>query len=406
MANSLERMNCDVAVIGAGLAGLAAADALAKEGVNVLVFEREQIVGGRVLTCHKPNGTHFELGAFSFGDSEKTLWDFIHRFSLEAIPHTAIDREFTFEGIRGRFSDRASPLLGRETELKFSQLLQSCLDNISDTEDTSFEQALQQAGASEKVIRWLEKNTLPGLLGEGFHSVSSKGTLQYFRQYLESRQFYAVKGGNDQIPQAIARELDKKVCCQFQITRIERCATGWLMQGAQAVFAEQIIFAIPVPAMKQIVIHPPLSERKQQALAQVRFTPCSRISVTAPPGILGEARGGVFASSNGWFRDQTAFQRSPHTVFNQSFVGKEAQRINQMEQQELRRDFLASLRDFIPHFEDESLEYHLHSWDNVEWIQGGYSYLPPQTFHFKDELANPEGSLFFAESTPPISLLR
>src|SRR6187401_1508020 len=52
-----------VVVVGAGFAGLAAADALATAGVDVLVFEARDRVGGRVWSRELPTGGVIEMGA-------------------------------------------------------------------------------------------------------------------------------------------------------------------------------------------------------------------------------------------------------------------------------------------------------------------------------------------------------
>ena len=51
------------AVIGAGLAGLAAADGLHRAGVEVVVLEARERVGGRVWSQRLPNGAIVEMGA-------------------------------------------------------------------------------------------------------------------------------------------------------------------------------------------------------------------------------------------------------------------------------------------------------------------------------------------------------
>jgi monoamine oxidase len=67
--------SCDVAVIGAGAAGLAAATELATSARSVLVLEARSRAGGRILTCHEPDLSYpLELGAeFVHGAAARTL---------------------------------------------------------------------------------------------------------------------------------------------------------------------------------------------------------------------------------------------------------------------------------------------------------------------------------------------
>ena len=51
----------DVVVIGAGAAGLAAARRLDEQGVDVVVLEARERIGGRVLTLHDANTPVFHV---------------------------------------------------------------------------------------------------------------------------------------------------------------------------------------------------------------------------------------------------------------------------------------------------------------------------------------------------------
>ena len=54
----------DVLVLGAGIAGLAAAERLAAAGRRVVVVESRDRIGGRIHTVHDPESHHpIELGA-------------------------------------------------------------------------------------------------------------------------------------------------------------------------------------------------------------------------------------------------------------------------------------------------------------------------------------------------------
>ena len=53
----------DVVVVGAGLAGLAAASRLVDAGAEVVVLEARQRVGGRTLTVPAADGTPIDHGS-------------------------------------------------------------------------------------------------------------------------------------------------------------------------------------------------------------------------------------------------------------------------------------------------------------------------------------------------------
>ncbi len=75
-------MSLRVVVIGAGFAGLAAADALARGGRDVTVFEARDRVGGRVWSTELPNGAVVERGAEFILPGNDVLLDLSRRLGL------------------------------------------------------------------------------------------------------------------------------------------------------------------------------------------------------------------------------------------------------------------------------------------------------------------------------------
>lgn len=394
-------ISCHVAVIGAGLAGLAAADHLKSQGYDVKVFEAENRIGGRVFTHHPSNENHLELGAFSFGDGEQPLWNYIQRFALPVIKQTEMDRTFWFKNWTGTMSEKGIFLEGHEQEIPLSKLLSTLcqkLENI--TEDMPLSQALTSIGASSEAIEWLQANTIIGLLGKGFETISIKSALAFLKQYDDCTFFYAIKGGNDLLPQAFAKELKENILLNHPVTKIEQCKDRCIIKGdAFQVEAKRVIFTIPLSKMKLIEINPPLSIEKQTAIQNTPYTPCARISIIAPPTIFASSpRGGVFLISElGWFREQSIFQNDPlkKTVMNISLAGTQAEKVA-LSLKEWKLSIDTALSKINPRWTSAQAEYHSHVWNE------GYSYFPAHMNQLQDSLRKCEGRLHFAgEHTSP-----
>lgn len=249
----------------------------------------------------------------------------------------------------------------------------------------------------------MEANTLVGLLGEGFHKVSTQAALSFLKQYDGSTKFYAIRGGNDKLPQAFAERLKDEIHFNCTVKKVEEVKGRCILQtNSITVEAPKVIFACPLPAMKKIKITPPLSILKQQAMRETPYTACTRISIIAPPQILApQPRGGVFYFSNdsGWYREQTAFQEDPQqqTVFNTSLVGAQARKISKIPESE-RTKIVNEVLTKISHTWDANQA----TLDTHTWEDGGYVYFQPGKWNQQKDLAKAEGSYHFAgEHTSP-----
>ncbi len=69
----MERADADVAIIGAGAAGLGAAHALRARGLRGVVLEASGRIGGRAWTTHPPElgGVWFDMGAIWLHAAER-----------------------------------------------------------------------------------------------------------------------------------------------------------------------------------------------------------------------------------------------------------------------------------------------------------------------------------------------
>jgi monoamine oxidase len=182
----------DVVVIGAGMAGLTAARKLAEAGVEVLVIEAQDRIGGRILTEHV-GGEAIELGAEFIHGRPLELWALIDEAGLE-----------TYErgGAQVCFEDGVLVDCGSEMEEVFDPL--EALRNYEGP-DMNFAQYLDRrqlsAEARGRAIGYVE-----GFNAADHHEVSSLalGAQQKAADAIGTDHSYSLRGGYDQLPAYLA----------------------------------------------------------------------------------------------------------------------------------------------------------------------------------------------------------
>src|SRR5947209_1244732 len=189
--------NSSVAIIGGGLAGLAAGCALADAGFEVTLFERRPYVGGRASSYEHPgtgevvdNCQHVLLGCCTnlihfyeqIGVREKIQWF----------------NELTFVEPGGRASKLSpsmlpAPLhsmpaffgassLALGDKLAISRALSAMMRRIPEDEGENFLQWLRKHGQTERAIERFWKVVLVSALNEDLDRTSVRYAVQVFRE--------------------------------------------------------------------------------------------------------------------------------------------------------------------------------------------------------------------------------
>ena len=273
-----------VAVVGAGLAGLAAALALRAGGWEVVVLEARDRVGGRVHTLHQPftDGLHVEAGGESIDDNHDQIQALARHYHL-ALAHRPGDKLETaavyLDGRRSGLTafssadpgalagyaafgdalvrmagdlDPAHPDLAPQAELWDGYSLQ----------DFASTQALD-AGAD-----LLVQSDYRGNFNAQFDQVSLLFVLQQSvadaalpESGVESMRIAA---GNSALPRAMARDLGATVRLGSPVTRIEqhpwgvRVHSGAATRNVAPVDAGHLVLAVPPPALRGVSFLPAL----------------------------------------------------------------------------------------------------------------------------------------------------
>jgi monoamine oxidase len=104
-----------VVVVGAGLAGLVAAERLDAAGVEVVVLEARDRVGGRTLTLPGPDGTLIDHGAQWIGPTQHRVAALAERLGVTTYP--SFDRGLNTEFRDGAVHRYTGPLLAQGSDV-------------------------------------------------------------------------------------------------------------------------------------------------------------------------------------------------------------------------------------------------------------------------------------------------
>lgn len=212
--------DADVAVVGAGAAGLAAARELAAAGVRVLVLESRDRIGGRIMTLHDPAlPVPVELGAEFVHGMPESLFEIAHAAGI-ALADVPDERWRSRDGV---------PAPAPEVQ----RLIREVMDRVpEDGPDRPFTEFLDAEFGGEG---WAEARAAVMAYIEGFHAadpdrIGTRGLAvaeSSARRPGGDRQF-RVLGGYDAVIRWLAAGLglEDAVRLNHVVTRVRRRPGG------------------------------------------------------------------------------------------------------------------------------------------------------------------------------------
>ena len=285
-STSAEQKPTSVVVVGAGLAGLCAAHALRKAGVETTIFEARTRVGGRTLSV--PFGrVSVDHGAQWIGANHHRMLALCKDNDLEVFETHTKGRKI-LESKR-----KITTYSGHIPSLPPLQLLELQLtiwriDWLARTVPRVHPLQTKNAHIldSQSLAAWVQRNIrssrVRGLIATTVRVVwgaeLSEVSLLHFLWYVNSsyglsnlievrnaNQHWRVTQGTQAVAKALGDQLGKRLLLEQPVSRIERIDGGFRVHGNTCdMEAERVIIALPPPLTRAISFEPALPALRQQ----------------------------------------------------------------------------------------------------------------------------------------------
>ena len=401
-----KRVDRDVAVVGAGLAGLTAAREIARAGHSVIVLEARDRVGGRVVSQPIAGGEISERGGTFAGPTQDHILALAQEHGIGTFPtYDEGNNIYYADGSKLPYSDQSplgtappDPLLIPEITLAVAQLDQMALEvpvdapwsaaRAGEWDGQTLQQWVNDNSVTERFRRIVSTATRPifgaepselSLLFTLFYIAASgneqnPGTFERNFNTRDGAQMFRFAGGSQRIPLALAEELGRRVVLRSPVRRItQREGEVRIRSERVRVRAKRVIVAIP-PALSGLIDYRPGLPVDRAALVQ-RFPQGDLTKVTAvyeapfwrDAGLTGQA-----VSLNGPVNvtfDDSPPSGSPGVIFG--FVGgNESRAFAALSAAERRTAVLKNLSDYFGPDAANPIDYFETHWLDDPWTRG------------------------------------
>ncbi len=420
-----------VLVIGAGLAGLAAAWELVEAGHEVTVLEARSRPGGRIRTLRSAfaDGLHAEAGGMAFSTHDANAGRYIDALGL-------VRGEFGEAGLRDlyhlgdrRFSKGPGErinwpygLTPEENQLGPRGLVnQYILDGL--TPEAAVPEAWQQAqlsvldsvtladfmrarGASEGAVRLLSNTMWFGAAIEVASMMSI--AMADFPSQIVGAAGFVLQGGNEQLPRGMAARLSRNIRYGIEVGAIQEGHEQVRVHGRQAgeeraFTADRLICTIPASVLRDIDIAPALPAEQARAISELNY--------------LGVARTFLQVRRAFWFDEGVSgrahtdlpigqIERHPlsdpgapdaRSILESHVRGPHAYELGETPQADVLEATLVDMERVHPQIRHEYEGGITKSWTSDPYVRSGFSMATPgQVTGFLETLKKPRGRIHFA----------
>jgi len=400
-------------VIGAGLAGLAAAYKLKNAGWQVTVLEARDRIGGRVFS-HKDqqSGLVCELGAEWVGESHERIKALCKDFNIPLQKHQFED----FLLRDGRVYRPGEWSFSPQAKQAFDKMIAG-YEKLTVAQKTRLDRTdwwnhLEKIGFTSDDLRLRDLMDSTDF-GESIRHVSAFAALaEYAESSPKNEMDYKMTGGNSRLAQALALrvgreniELSSRVDQVTQKSgavelRVSYVSTngGLAPLVARRYFTDAVICTVPIQSLLKIKFDPPLPVAQQAAAEQLVYSRICKNSVVYSDRFWKEENFSMVSDTTSHFYfHSTQSQPGKEGILTAYAVGEKADVLSSQSDERRMRIVatdISPLDDDAPKKARRIISY---AWQRDPFTDGAYAlYKPGQWFGIRPILQRPHGKVLFA----------
>ncbi|KNG81375.1 amine oxidase [Aspergillus nomiae NRRL 13137] len=394
----------DVAVIGAGMAGILAARDLSQKGHSVVLLEGRDRVGGRTFTT-EAFGTELELGGTYVHWTHATIWHELQRHGIPIIPPLDSEKAYwladhdVHSGTINDYYEAVNPLMSQFVHDARSQFPMPF--NVSASASDVDQQSLEDRIISLNLSAY-ERDVLEGAMSGLVHSYREQGVAQLlqgvsgtfgdYNGFFETASFWHIEGGTKRLANAMMSESTATLRLQTPIQSISD--NGSLVtvttRAGEIIHSRFVISAMPINTLGDITIKPELPAPVQSMIDSKNPVMASKIYVRAK-GTIEPFNAFAPAGKSPINAARVESRYEGDTLI--MCICSDAAAIQANDHAAVQD----ALRKFVPDI--EVVDTASHDWGTDEFSQGGWGwYRPGKLTGAAPLMRQPHGRIFFAGS--------
>lgn len=396
--NKSEEYDCDVLILGAGIAGLAAAHELVKKKLSVKILEARDRVGGRVWSTELGGGLVGEYGAEWIGSTHTVMRKFAKEFHLTLEAHTFNDYEFMLEG-----ENIADPAL-KSALVKLGQILSKWKNvktrNFAKLDSMSLWKFLSKS-VTAKEMRVLSE-IYSEEFGQDIRYVSAvRAVSDHLTGGKNTHMDFHVKGGNTLLVEALAKHIGKKnILLSHEVVHIAQDHKGVIVECANGskYFAKKVICTLPTQVIARTHFTPTMNLRMRSVARNLKYGHILKTILLFPERFWGkEDFSQLTTGVTQYTYHTTQGQRGKKGALCIYAVGKRADKLSKMN---MERTWAELKKTFPKHVDTKSIKpikMWRHAWSEDSFAVGAYAvYQPKEWSRVQRYFAKPYGHVYFA----------